>query len=226
VRPLEQVERIGIASSGSDEPVLILSGQLGGFDPSAIEPGLTLQPYGEQARLAEHRGQAVAAWGDQLLLLGAGDAVKSTLARLAAEPKPETATLASEAYGEIYGTLSGLAASQLLPHEFRERFARAAERVTVHVDARDDLLLVADVVGSQQEELEDLARVIGGAFALGRLHAVRSDQPVLAELLDESRVIPGDGSFQLEMALPLATIAEQLGECARGAHAASDSQPP
>jgi hypothetical protein len=44
---------------------------------------------------------------------------------------------------------------------------------------------------------------------------------MLADLLDESRVIPGDGSFQVEMALPLATLADQLGECARQPQASS-----
>lgn len=69
--------------------------------------------------------------------------------------------------------------------------------------------------GLQQEPLRDLASMVGGALALGRLHAVRSENPLLADLLDESRVSPGDGSFQVEMALPLVTLADHLGECAR-----------
>ena len=39
----------------------------------------------------------------------------------------------------------------------------------------------------------------------------------LADLLDESRVIPSPGSFQLEVALPLSSVERHLGECARDA---------
>jgi hypothetical protein len=65
--------------------------------------------------------------------------------------------------------------------------------------------------------------MVGGALALGRLQAVRSDNPMLADLLDESRVIPGDSSFQVEMALPLVTLADQLGECARRPRASASA---
>lgn len=214
LRPLEQLERIAFAGD-SDEPVVILGGEVGGFDPSSLGEGVSFQPHGEHALWAETSGQAVALWQDQLLLLGKPEGVRTVLARLQGKTGGGAQGLASEAYGELYGTLTGGGASELLPRELRERFTRAAERVTLHVDARDDLLLVADVYGAEQPLLSDLASSIGGAFALGRLHAAREDNPVLADLLDQSRVIPGDGSFQVEMALPLDTIAAQLGECAR-----------
>jgi hypothetical protein len=213
LRPLEQVERIAIAGKPED-PVVILSGQVGGFEASSLGADVHFEPHGAQGLLAESSGQAVALWQEQLLLIGRPQPVRAVLERL--EGKPSAGgELAGEAYGELYGTLSGPGVSELLPRELRERFATAAERVTLHVDARDDLLLVADVYGAQQPLLADLAKSIGGAFALGRLHAAREDNPLLADLLDQSRVIPGDGSFQVEMALPVATIAEQLGECAR-----------
>jgi hypothetical protein len=214
LKPLEQLERIAIAGD-PDEPVVILSGQVGGFDPSSLGEGVSFQAQGEHTLWAETSGPAVALWQEQLLLLGKPEAVRSVLARLQGKTSAGSEGLASEAYGELYGTLTGRGASGLLPRELRERFARAAERVTLHVDAREDLLLVADVYGAEQGLLSDLASSIGGAFALGRLHAAREDNPVLADLLDQSRVIPGEGSFQVEMALPLATIAAQLGECAQ-----------
>lgn len=214
LRPLEQLERVALAGD-PEEPVVILGGQVGGFDPSSLGDDVSFQPSGEHALWAEKDNQAVALWQDQLLVLGKPAGVRAVLARLQGETSGGAEGLASEAYGELYGTLTGSSASELLPHALRERFARAAERVTLHVDARDDLLLVADVYGAEQPLLSDLASAIGGAFALGRLHAAREDNPLLADLLDRSRVIPGDGSFQVEMALPLDTIAEQLGECAR-----------
>jgi hypothetical protein len=208
VKPLEQLDRIAIAGDLND-PVVILGGQVGGFDPSAIAEGLSFEPL-----WAETNGQAAALWQDQLLLLGKPNAVQAVLDRLQGKTNGAAQDLVGEAYGELYGTLTGRGASELLPSELRERFATATERVTLHVDARDDLLLVAEVYGAEPPLLSDLASSIGGALALGRLQAVRGDNPVLADLLDQSQVIPGDGSFQVEMALPLDTIAAQLGECA------------
>jgi hypothetical protein len=224
LRPLEQLERIGLAGDG-DEPVVILGGQVGGFDPSALGDGVSFQPHGEHALWAETSGRAVAMWQDQLLVLGRPEGVRAVLARLQGKTSGGALGLGSEAYGELYGTLTGGGASELLPHALRERFARAAERVTLHVDARDDLLLVAEVYGAEPHLLSDLASSIGGAFALGRLHAAREDNPILADLLDQSRVIPGDGSFQVEMALPIDTIAAQLGDCAREAPERQDLDP-
>jgi hypothetical protein len=214
VNPLDQIERIAIAGD-PEEPVVILGGQVGGFDPSSLGEGVRFEQRGEHALWAETEHQAVALWHDQLLLVGDAGPVQAVLERLQSGRAGAGDGLASEAYGELYGTLSGRGASQLLPRDMRERFAAAAERVTLHVDARDDLLLVADVYGAEQPLLSDLAGSIGGALALGRLHAVRAENPVLADLLDQSRVIRGDGSFQVEMALPLDTLAEQLGQCAQ-----------
>jgi hypothetical protein len=215
LHPLRQIERVAISGEGSDSAVLMLGGQFAGFDPSALNEQLSFEPLGEDTLWAESGDRAIASWKGQLLLVGDAEGVRTALTRLEQPPSEAAAGLAGEAYGEVYGSLTGQAASRMLPPDLRERFARAAERVTLHVDARDDLLLVADVYGPEQEPLRDLASMVGGALALGRLHAVRSEDPMLAELLDESRVIPGDGSFQVEMALPLVALADQLGECAR-----------
>jgi len=224
LRPLEQIERVAIAGDGGDAAVLLLGGQFDGFDPSELDERLKFAPQGDAALWAESGDGVIASWKGQLLLLGAAQGVRAALQRLQQEPSDAAARLASEAYGEVYGSLTGLAASKILPQALRERFARAAGRVTLHVDARDDLLLVAEVYGAQQEPLRDLASMVGGALALGRLQAVRSENPLLADLLDESRVIPGEGSFQVEMALPLVALGDQLGECAR--HPRGNAPPP
>ncbi|MEY4547680.1 MAG: hypothetical protein RL685_3875 [Pseudomonadota bacterium] len=224
VKPLEQLDRLAIAGDLND-PVVILGGQVAGFDPSALGEGLSFEPHGEQALWAETNGQAAALWQDQLLLLGKPKPVQAVLDRLQGKANRAGQDLVGEAYGELYGTLTGRGASELLPRELRERFATATERVTLHVDAREDLLLVAEVYGAEPPLLSDLASSIGGALALGRLQAVRGDNPVLADLLDQSRVIPGDGSFQVEMALPLDTIAAQLGECASNVMNEGEAEP-
>jgi hypothetical protein len=165
----------------------------------------------------EREEMSVAIWKGQLALFGDSNAVHEALARLEGEGPAPAPFPADEAYGEMYGSLSAASLSRLLPEELRERVAGAADRVLLHVDARDDLLLVADVRGQDDETLADLAQTVAGALSLGRLQAVREDDRLLADLLDESRVIPSQGSFQLEVALPLATVERQLGECARAA---------
>jgi hypothetical protein len=214
-RPLEQLERIGITSGGG-KPVVVLSGDFSSFDPSLGATDTPVTTIGN-ARVLEREEMSVAIWKGQLALFGDSNAVHEALARLEGEGPAPAPFPADEAYGEMYGSLSAASLSRLLPEELRERVAGAADRVLLHVDARDDLLLVADVRGPNDKALADLAQTAAGALSLGRLQAVREDDRLLVDLLDESRVIPSQGSFQLEVALPLATVERQLGECARAA---------
>jgi hypothetical protein len=216
LRPLEQLDRIAVSSGGGDrEPVLILSGDLSSFDPSVLGDDARLEDYGQKTKLALGPRRALALWDGRLLVMGSPSGVRAAVARLEGEVPVPPSSLASEAYGEVYGSISGAALSRLLPSQLAGRASEAAQRVVLHVDATDDLLLVADVYGQDQAALSDLGVSLEGALALGRLQAVEEKQPMLSDLLDESRVTPGAGSFQLEMALPLETIERQLGECAR-----------
>jgi hypothetical protein len=218
LRVLEQVERIAIAGSSEETPpVLMLSGKFPDFDPSGLHSNMQLEPHGASSRLAVEDHASFGIWNDEIILIGLTESVVAALDRLEGNSPAESGPIAEEAYGEVYGTISGKLAGRLVPEQLRERLGAAAQRVTLHVDATDDLLLVADVYGGEPELLEELATTVGGALALGRISAIHEDDAMLIDLLDESRVIRGDGSFQLEMALPLATIQAQLGECAKGA---------
>jgi len=218
LRPLEQLERIAVSSDAQGgEPVLILSGDLGGFDPGVLGDDATLEDYGKKTKLAVTSRRALGLWDGRLLVMGTPSGVRGTLARLEGEAPVPPSDLSSEAYGEVYGSISGRALSRLLPSQLAARASEAAQRVVLHVDATDDLLLVADVYGQDEDKLADLGVALGGALALGRLQAVEEKEALLSDLLDESRVTPGAGSFQFEMALPLETIERQLGECARQA---------
>ncbi len=215
-KPLEQLERVAFASGGPDaDPVLVLSGAVGDITPSIFDIDGDFEPYGQKSVWITEGKRALAVWNRKIALLGDADGVRAALARLEGEQPALASPFTDEAYGEVYGTLSTRLAGELVPNELRQRLTDAAERVMLHVDATDDLLLVADVYGQEAEKLRDLATTVGGALSLGRLHALREEDNLLAGLLDESRVIPGSGSFQLEMALPLSTIEEHLGECAR-----------
>jgi hypothetical protein len=214
-RPLEQLDRIGM-TTGNGEPVMVLSGDFSSFDLSLTAPDKPVVTLGN-ARVLDDEHMSVAVWKGQLVLMGEPSGVHSALARLEGELPAPAPFPSDEAYGEMYGSLSGQTLSRLVPKALRERALGAADRVLLHVDATDDLLLVADVRGQDEELLADLGQSIAGALSLGRLQAVREDDPLLADLLDASRVIPSEGSFQLEVALPLATVERQLGECARDA---------
>jgi hypothetical protein len=215
-RPLDQLDRIALSGSLEDGgPLLVADGDFTRFDVNALGSGAVIEAVGRSGMLAEQGERALAVWDRRILVLGTTEGVRAALARLEGEGKLPASNLSDEAYGEIYGSLSAQMLSQLLPAELGGRLRGAAERVLLHVDATEDLVVVAEVHGEREQELSDLGMAIAGALSVGRLQAVRERDALLAELLDESRVVPGDTSFQLEMALPLATIERQLGACAR-----------
>lgn len=213
--PIERVERIGVTSSAADsQPVLVLGGDFQGISLSFPgDDAPVFEAYGERTRLAKTHEQALALWDESTFIVGNVEPVLAIVRRLEGEDPPLDPFPADEAYGEVYGGISGAALSELVPSAYRERVRDAAERVLLHVDATDDLLLVADVRG-EPSQVRDLGTALGGALALGRLQAMKDDEALLGELLDQSRVVPGEGGFLLEMALPLAAIEEQLGACA------------
>lgn len=214
--PIERVERIGVTSSAADsEPVLVLNGDFRGVDLSFPGPDAPVfEAYGKRTRLARTDQQLAALWDESTFVIGNVEPALAVIRRLEGEDPPLEPFPADEAYGEVYGSISGAALRELVPWEYRERVRDAAERVLLHVDATDDLLLVADVRG-QPSQVRDLGTALGGALALGRLQAAKDEEALLGELLDQSRVVPGEGGFLLEMALPLAAIEEQLGACAQ-----------
>jgi hypothetical protein len=214
-RPLDQLERVGMTTHDG-KPVVVLSGDFSNFDPGFGAPDKPVTTVGN-ARVLDREDVSIAVWKGQMVVIGDPSGVHSALDRLEGASPAAASFLAGEAYGEMYGSLSGESLSQLLPENLRDQLWGAADRVLLHVDATDDLLLVADVNGRDAEKLSDLGQAIAGALSLGRLQAVREDDPLLADLLDESRVIPSQGSFRLEVALPLSSVERQLGECASSA---------
>jgi len=213
--PLQQLERVAFAESSTGQTTLLMSGDFASLDLKRLADGASLERIGAKASIATRDAQAVAVWDGRMLIVGEPGGVREALRRLDGEATPAPSPLSGEVYGEMYGALSGAALSRLLPATLGERVRGAAERVLVHVDATDDVLLVAEVHGARGDALAELGQALAGALAMGRLQAVRDDDRLLADLLDESRVIPGDGSFQLEVALPLATLEDALGACAR-----------
>lgn len=217
-RPLQQLDRIALSfDARGGSPLLVADGDFAGIDIGAVAPDAVVEPLGQRAMLIDRDDQSLAVWDGRLFVFGETDSVRDALARLDGEAPAPATSLSDEAYGEIYGSLSAEILSDLLPTELGERLRSAAQRVLLHVDATDDLMLVAEVHGARQDELSDLGVAIAGALSVGRVQAVREQNSLLADLLDESRIVPGDMNFQLEMALPRGAIERQLGACARDA---------
>ena len=240
VDPLEQIDRVALGDGA-----LLLSGHFDQARWDTMFAEHTVEPYGAHGRLytppvpetgaagdealPPPRQQDVAGvWRDELLVFGRdAQRVQQAFDELEGRRPPSAAPLdENQTYGEAYGVLSVDDAAKLFPadqQELAERFRQAAQSIEIHVDARQDLALVAEVGGDGGEALEDLARALGGVLALGRLKARADGAERLVELLDHARVQPLQGeTFTLELALPLELIERHLGDCAQLDGAPSD----
>ena len=124
----------------------------------------------------------------------------------------------------MYGTVPVEALSDLLSaqqSDLARRFQSAAQRIRLHLDVTQDVALVADVDGTNPSELEDLAKALAASLSVASLEARMSSQGELAEILDSARVIPGQKSFRLELALPMKMIEKQLASCPTGSSESS-----
>ncbi|MBM4364057.1 MAG: hypothetical protein FJ104_15360, partial [Deltaproteobacteria bacterium] len=223
---LRDVERVALHRGRGAEPVAMLSGRI---------PAERLEAaFGERARRVPHgergvllsaagdggAGRHLALWGDELLLAASREEdLRAALDRVEGRAPADSVALPSElAYGELYGRIPAEVLSELLPDDLSRAVRAAARDVELHVDARDDALLVADVRGGDVTGMDELGRTFGGALSAARLAARARGEDRLVELLDLARVAPGnDATFRVEAALPLHVVEEALGDCARGA---------
>lgn len=238
VDPLQDLDRLVVTDDG-----VILSGNFGKARLAELLEGSESRQYGEGARLyaptlppsadgAEPRERpSMASWNDQLLVFSRDpDGARQVVDRVEGRAGADEAPLIDEesTYGEMYGVVSVAQLSKMLGNEQPELLARlgeVAQSVELHVDARSDVALVAQVKGGDADKVADLGKSLGAALSVARLRAQAEGQKELVELLDFARVRPDDGTFQLELALPLAYLQQKLGSCAeerRAAEAARD----
>ncbi|HVE81341.1 MAG TPA: hypothetical protein VND93_00770 [Myxococcales bacterium] len=181
-------------------------------------------------RLSRESQESLAAWNDQMLLLGDSDeAVKAMIDRIEGRQPVEQPILnESQTYGEIYGVLSADDLAKLFPGDqtdLAERFRAAASRIEVHVDTSRDVGIVADVQGSDAAQVEDLGKSLGAALAVARLGAQQDDQQKdLADLLGLAKVRPDGDKFKVEMAIPLELLEKQLSRCGERRRAREERQ--
>ncbi|WP_437726201.1 hypothetical protein [Sorangium sp. So ce861] len=210
----EDIDRIA-ATSG---PLVVVSGQF----PSARFDSLrrSRRAYGARGTLFEEeegRSPAFGRWGDGLLLVGDAEAVEAAIDRLEDKVAPAPPVIPEWAsYGDAYGVLSADDVAELLEGsqpDIAERLRGAVSQVELHVDASEDVAIVADVTGPMAADVDDLGKTLGTALSLARLKAQSDGEEQLVELLDLARVSPRKGRFSMDLALPLPMIQEAMGRC-------------
>ncbi|MDI1433453.1 hypothetical protein [Polyangium sorediatum] len=221
---LQDVERI--AMSSSKVAVLSVAQGAGRFDKS----GWPKRTFGEKGAIWEDtEGRSVfATWGDELVLAGVDvKEIEAAIARLESKSPPQAPPIPDwSAYGDIYGVLSPEELADMLPEEQGEIAARiraAIDRVDLHVDTSEDVAIVADVNGSNTDDVTDLAKSMGAALSLARAGAEDQGDDRLRDLLDYATIKPRDGRFTVDVALPLEVL-KQMGPCRKRDAAPSSSQ--
>lgn len=229
IDPLKDVDRMAFWDNGA-----MLTGSFAGLPWDTLAEGQSAKAYGDHGTLyrpgrdgvvdlpdggRELKGATVGRWKDQLVFFAdSEEEAKEVLDRLEGRLRVAPGALSEDmAYGELYGTVDAKDLAELIPDEdprLKELFLKGAERVVVHMDATADVGLVADVQGPGGEGLADVAKSLGAALAVARMKAASDGEGELAELLELAKVNRrADGSFGLELAIPLELIRKRMSYC-------------
>ena len=210
--PAEALDRVGVA-----DDLVVMGGDFAGVVDSPMFQELERTQRGGAVVFSSADGEGqFALWGDEMLIAADdADALDEAIGLLAGDvPFDEGALPEADAYGEIYGSLDVDDAMGMFGDaDLARRFGEAAEEVKIHVDASEDVAIVADVSGGESAALSDLGRALGGAMSLARLKARAEDEDDLAELLDFASVNNAGGALKVEVALPLEFLERHLADC-------------
>ena len=220
IDPLRDLDRVGVTEHG-----VVVSGDFHRANWEGLLGAASGTAYGDRGQIipVSPRGPGGATlfatrWGDSLLHLGTSEedarAVVDAIEGRGPQPRPLLSP--DQTYGELYGVVSSgdLARTLGQGDDWAAALADAASNVELHLDARRDVALVADVRGEDARRLEDLGKSLGGALAMARVQARSSGDDETADLLQYARVTPSRGdSFSLEVALPLEVVARKLAFC-------------
>jgi len=223
---LEDIERLAVSSG----EVVIASGDFSGAKWEEMDGPPRV--YGDKGAIFERReegrpGEVLGIWNDEMVIIAKSAAdIEAAMDRLEDRAPQEAPRLQEwEQYGDVYGVLAAEDIAKLFPEDQREladRLRGVVKDVALHVDASEDVAIVADVGGDVQGEVEDLAKSLGGALALARLKAQSDGEENLAELLDYAKIRPRDGRFSIDLALPLDVLIRQMGPCKKDVDDADD----
>jgi hypothetical protein len=220
IDPLQDLDRVGMTDHG-----FLVSGDFRRANWEALMGRGKPVPYGAHGQISllqsgqDGRTALYATrWGDSMLHLGTSEQdAREVVDALEGRGPPRRPLLTpDQTYGELYGVISAqdLARTVGGSDEWTTALASAASQVELHLDARRDVALVADVAGDDPGKLDDLAKTLGGALALARVKARSTGDAETAELLDFAQVQPPRGQqISLELALPLEVVARRLAVC-------------
>jgi hypothetical protein len=218
---LEDIERLAVSS----EEVLIASGDFAGAKWEEMDGPPRV--YGNKGVIFDRkeegrRGEALGIWNDEMIIIASSaEEVQAAMDRLEDRAPPAEPRLREwDQYGDVYGVLSADDIAKLFPEdqqELADRLRAAVKDVELHVDASEDVAITAKVGGEAEDQLQDLAKSLGGALSLARLKAQSDGEEKLAELLDYAKIRPNGGEFSIDLALPLDVLIRQMGPCKKGA---------
>ncbi|RKG99071.1 hypothetical protein [Corallococcus carmarthensis] len=242
VDPLQDLDRLVVTDEG-----IILSGDFSkaryqellgervssdhGPGARVYEPGDTTFTLPDGGTQRGRMDNAVGTWNNQMLVFGKSpDSVKTVLDRMDGRGVEDGPPLLDEnsTYGEMYGVLAVEQLARLLgpdQAELARRLTDVAQNVELHLDTSGDVAMVANVSGLDAEKMTDLGKSLGGALSMARMKAQADGKEDLAQLLDFAKVRPDGTSFKMELAVPLATIQEQLSWCREERQAAERAKP-
>jgi hypothetical protein len=221
--PLQDLDRVALGDDG-----VVLSGDFSRVRWDTLFGSDGGEPYGSSSQIRslgalEDGGvtSALAIWGNQLVLIApTRAAAMATVDRIEGRSPIGQLLSDDQAYGDMYGVVSGAALGQMLgptDSPVTAQLQSAARSVELHLDATRDVGLVATVTGDNSAQLQDLGKTLGGSIALARARAVMSGDTVAAELLEYAQVTPGSEKLNLEMAVPFEVLQSMLAFCSRGA---------
>lgn len=228
--PLQDLDRIAFSGDNEDDDeLMLLSGDFRDFGQE-IPSGDERASYGRFGEIYTRSGEAAfATWNGQMLIVGDRvDALRAAIDRMEGRAPDRPPALGEEdAFGELYGKIGVSGLEKLLEGadpEFSAPILRAVNRVDLHLDAQNDVAMVASLRGIDAGQMRDLAKTLGSALSLARVGAYAKGERDLGELLDLASISPrGDGSFTAEIALPMAFLEKKLAFCREpGERAAGD----
>lgn len=216
VNLLEDLDRVAVS-----DDVLMLAGHFGAAEWAEIFGDRQRESYGDAVIYSAEGADGVpttsagwAIWNDELVLTAQSrEGLEAAIDRLDGRARAVPPIGEEQTYGEVYGVLSADAIAALLTAdqaEMADALREVVDRIELHVDATSDVAMVAAFQGHESDRLTDLAKSIGAALAVARMTAASQGDEELAELLGFARIQASDGSFNLELALPQALLAEHL----------------
>jgi hypothetical protein len=216
VDPLKDIDRVVSLSDG-----FVMSGSFHNarWDSifSASGPPVS---YGDHGTIYgdASSGRVIATWGDQMLMQGTSvGEVQAMIDRVEGRsPDSEPLLTDEDSYGEVYGVVDPSDLSQMLGQtQLAQQIEQLAPSVKVHADATGDVAMVADFSADDAQGLADLGKSTGALLSVARLQAQAggSEDQEMAQLLEQARVVPGEGTFRVEVALPLPFLQKALSHC-------------